>query len=484
MFESEPLFSSFEPMSFDEFEEMSRTDDEPMTQPSQFQPQPSKLFQESFSQDQLLDRISQLITTTCEVTGFSRSLSFLLLLRYAYDVENLLERFAELGTRIVLDHISIDPNIIHNPPTAPTNKECFACGLPLTATSSHVTTSETYYMLDCGHGADEECWAAYLESQVNASNSIEIPCILMGQCGLIADPDFVLSFLSGELQSKYIYYLVNDFVFRSSQYTFCPGKGCGHVILKGDPTPSYLSCPSCELRFCPRCCFAEDHRPAECSDVKQWEDRGALDKHTSSWLKLNTKPCPQCSKLIEKNGGCLHMSCTQCRYEFCWACSGDWKTHGDHYKCSKFKEDSENDKRKMNKEAMQLKRFHHCHDRFIIHSQGFEHESKLKIDLKEKINDLFRKEDALLQDCSFIYDAIDVLLAGRLHLKWSYVFVYALENEDERHLFEFRQGKLEATVDKISEFLTKDIDTLIDERVSLDRLRFVAIDQLDNLMRK
>jgi len=33
-----------------------------------------------------------------------------------------------------------------------------------------------------------------------------------------------------------------------------------------------------------------------------------------------TKKCPQCLVNIEKSGGCLHMVCHVCKYDFCWDC--------------------------------------------------------------------------------------------------------------------------------------------------------------------
>lgn len=36
------------------------------------------------------------------------------------------------------------------------------------------------------------------------------------------------------------------------------------------------------------------------------------------------KFCPKCNVLIEKNDGCKHMTCTQCKYEYCWICLGKY----------------------------------------------------------------------------------------------------------------------------------------------------------------
>ena len=35
---------------------------------------------------------------------------------------------------------------------------------------------------------------------------------------------------------------------------------------------------------------------------------------TESWLKANAKPCPGCKIVISKNQGCMHMTCSKCRF--------------------------------------------------------------------------------------------------------------------------------------------------------------------------
>lgn len=35
--------------------------------------------------------------------------------------------------------------------------------------------------------------------------------------------------------------------------------------------------------------------------------------------------CPKCKVFIEKAGGCDHMTCSQCSYQFCYGCSADYK---------------------------------------------------------------------------------------------------------------------------------------------------------------
>ena len=49
--------------------------------------------------------------------------------------------------------------------------------------------------------------------------------------------------------------------------------------------------------------------------------------------EIITQKCPMCKTPIDKNGGCVHMTCI-CRYEFCWICLKVWKGHSSFYVCS------------------------------------------------------------------------------------------------------------------------------------------------------
>ena len=46
----------------------------------------------------------------------------------------------------------------------------------------------------------------------------------------------------------------------------------------------------------------------------------AVERASASTVKRISKPCPKCKAPIEKDGGCNHISCVSCRYEWCWLC--------------------------------------------------------------------------------------------------------------------------------------------------------------------
>lgn len=40
-----------------------------------------------------------------------------------------------------------------------------------------------------------------------------------------------------------------------------------------------------------------------------------------------TESCPECCVYISRNGGCNHMTCKNCKYEFCWYCKQKYANH-------------------------------------------------------------------------------------------------------------------------------------------------------------
>mmetsp|Transcript_16508 Transcript_16508/g.15815 ORF Transcript_16508/g.15815 Transcript_16508/m.15815 type:complete len:115 (+) Transcript_16508:402-746(+) len=73
----------------------------------------------------------------------------------------------------------------------------------------------------------------------------------------------------------------------------------------------------------------------------EWKDEAHLslgDKFIRSLTTLNgmnlktfsklhnlflEQPCPNCGIMIQKNGGCPHMHCVKCDYDYCWHCMGE-----------------------------------------------------------------------------------------------------------------------------------------------------------------
>jgi len=62
----------------------------------------------------------------------------------------------------------------------------------------------------------------------------------------------------------------------------------------------------------------------DCAVLIELRIVAANDGENANWIMANTKMCPSCKVHIEKNQGCNHMTCKQCRHEFCWLCKAKW----------------------------------------------------------------------------------------------------------------------------------------------------------------
>jgi len=143
---------------------------------------------------------------------------------------------------------------------------------------------------------------------------------------------------------------------------FCPD--C-EIPITSEKFSQFMKCGACFNSFCYYCLgemiFHEDSTCEECYKkiiVNQgrntflsknkcfyfteeiiWDCKEEIDilkgeEETVKWKNEFTKLCPECHSAIEKNGGCLHMVCDVCNYEFCWECGENWSEHkGEPYRC-------------------------------------------------------------------------------------------------------------------------------------------------------
>ena len=52
---------------------------------------------------------------------------------------------------------------------------------------------------------------------------------------------------------------------------------------------------------------------------------GKKTLHNDFAKVIFTEACPNCGISIDKAGGCSHMVCQRCKFEFCWSCLGSYK---------------------------------------------------------------------------------------------------------------------------------------------------------------
>lgn len=171
---------------------------------------------------------------------------------------------------------------------------------------------------------------------------------------------------------------------------WCPSPDCNNAIKVQYIEARPVTC-KCRHTFC-FYCGENWHDPVKCHLLRKWIKKCDDDSETSNWIAANTKECPKCNVIIEKDGGCNHMVCKNqnCKADFCWVCLGPWEPHGSSwYNCNRYDEEeakAARDAQEKSRSALQRYLFY-C-NRYMNHMQSLKFESKLYASVKEKMEEM------------------------------------------------------------------------------------------------
>ncbi|KAK9138183.1 hypothetical protein Sjap_008777 [Stephania japonica] len=137
----------------------------------------------------------------------------------------------------------------------------------------------------------------------------------------------------------------DDAITKQNKIKWCPAPGCDYAVkfdigrIGRSGISNDVKC-DCSYGFC-WSCAEEAHQPVDCGTVAKWILKNSAESENTNWILANSKPCPKCKRPIEKNHGCMHMTCTPpCNFQFCWLCLGAWSEHGErtggHYACNRY----------------------------------------------------------------------------------------------------------------------------------------------------
>jgi len=184
-------------------------------------------------------------------------------------------------------------------------------------------------LMGCGHTFCDECWQDFISMMVSAQR-VNIPC-MQYKCNTRIDPVTVVSFLKND--KSWLSFKSGSL----NSITSCPKKHCvgvtsdkvnpprtSEITDRFDAKQPEMFCEVCRSKFCVYC--REGHWPLTCEmhqayqEYKSGEEQPSYEDllRDSQYLKLHLRSCPNCHVVIEKNGGCNHMYCTQCYKPFNW----------------------------------------------------------------------------------------------------------------------------------------------------------------------
>lgn len=190
-----------------------------------------------------------------------------------------------------------------------------------------VPPSELFIFSECSHQFCRECLQGFFNNCINEGKVLDITCPAPG-CKTAIEYEHVRAVVTTDIFLKYEEFAFIAALNADPSVKWCPKPGCGNAII-GDPDNPRCQCtsPDCRYEFC-FLCSEPWHADATCEEYQQWKiDNGLTDAKFSNWAKKNTKKCPRCKTMIEKIAGCNHMTCSSCKYEFCWLCGGKYSSN-------------------------------------------------------------------------------------------------------------------------------------------------------------
>eukprot|EP00898_Chlorokybus_atmophyticus_P001675 jgi/Chlat1/2508/Chrsp175S02376 len=412
-----------------------------------------------WNREQLLERYIEDAEGVCQKAGVhSRQLS-------QWTASSLSEASSDSGSSsAVQDHTLISAEFI-----------CPVC------TESCLLELST--ALGCGHRFCFACWEQYLEGKVLEGPSCIFMTCIAYKCSVLVDEDVVHRHLTPGLWQKYSGYLERSYVDNNPSLHWCPAPSCGRAIsVKGltGVNNTAVRC-ACGFSFCYKC-NQESHVPVNCDTLRKWLIKCKDDSETANWLAANTLTCPSCKSAIQKNGGCNHMVCKQCRHEFCWVCAEPWKEHGEstggYYACNRY-DPTRVERKHADASKIALERYLHYYHRYSNHAKSRELEAAAAYG-KAKMEAMQSKPGTTYLDVAYIKDAYSQLLDCRRTLQFTYVFGYYMGRGERKTRFEFYQEDLEKSTEALSGLLEKPAEQM--SRLHVLNATALARSHLRNLL--
>uniref|UniRef100_A0A6B2L001 RBR-type E3 ubiquitin transferase n=1 Tax=Arcella intermedia TaxID=1963864 RepID=A0A6B2L001_9EUKA len=382
----------------------------------------------------------------------------ILLMRYKWNVERLMEIYTDKGKEQVYQ----DAGICEQETKESNEKGTFEC--PICAEEKELADSTS---LGCVHRACNSCWEMYISDKVKNGESKAITCFGHSggkHCTTQFPEDKIVNFLSDDLFDKYARKMLESYVEDNRYMKWCPSTPhCGHavLILNTNYPIQNITC-KCGLSFCFGC-LDEPHCPIDCGMLKKWQEKihGKSADESAQWMKANVRNCPSCKQGVVRNGGCNHMTC-KCGQHFCWLCgqktglNHTWEKI-DNHTCGRFKEETE---KGANLAKQYLRIYSFYESRYQQHRNSLNKE-------KGTIEKVIRITNENIDFESYLSAAMKgglILTTCRSILAFSYVYCYfqfwdthyseSLESiTKQRDLFEDFQQQFESDVENLSKVM-------------------------------
>ncbi|OMJ74328.1 hypothetical protein SteCoe_26777 [Stentor coeruleus] len=181
--------------------------------------------------------------------------------------------------------------------------------------------------LSCGCSfckyAVSEWVVAQLENYYKENFVLSCPKAILGH--ILSETD-LKACLTPVQYEQYQMTSLKRLLLKNPQYRQCPMSQCNYLgwVDTNQKCTENLVCGKCNGKWNDPSLY-----PASNKFLNNFKSllKGTNDYWSYIWKEIWVKYCPKCDSPIEKNGGCFHMTCQHCTYEFCWDCLQPYRNH-------------------------------------------------------------------------------------------------------------------------------------------------------------
>lgn len=353
--------------------------------------------------------------------------------------------------------------------------------------------------LTCNHTVCLDCWSGYVKNAAKSRSCFRLKCPMDG-CEVAATTTRLCKLgieakALNVLERRQKKFRLVNYVESSRDYQMCLGPDC-ELVQRMHMDKKKLSDIKCRCGhvYCVRC-LQDGHRPCPCDIAEAWVQKATSEAENMQWILARTKKCPKCRVPIEKNQGCNHMTCRNCKHEFCWLCKGDWKEHGSatggFYKCNiydkqKVEGNLSNEERAQQDAKTELERYSFYFTRYDNHIRAISQMKKTFAQAESRMGELMSQYKWKPNDASFIKDASVTIQDCRRLLAWTYPIGYYMEESFHlRDLFHQYQKDLEVYTEHLHELAEQPLEVFRDNDKRAEVINYQRVTQKyrDNLLR-
>ncbi|XP_043203394.1 serine/arginine repetitive matrix protein 2-like [Amphibalanus amphitrite] len=207
------------------------------------------------------------------------------------------------------------------------HQECELC-------AGRCSASELVGMTHCTHRCCRSCAQAYFTQRIKERPLADLRCPFCNEPDLTSEEiasdyfshlDIMLKTLvSPEVHALFHKKLFERAMMKDPNFKWCPKCSSGFIAA---PRQQKLHCPDCGAVSCALCAktWSAQHEGVSCERFAMWQQQNDPDYQSAGLerhLAESGISCPSCRfRYSLAKGGCMHFTCSQCKYEFCSGCS-------------------------------------------------------------------------------------------------------------------------------------------------------------------